>query len=321
MLFNCINYNYFKMKILHIGLCATPNTMNGFQKAFIDVVGKENYREVYTGDKNLDYESVKLFDELKPDIVFMQIQSEGIINKSTCEYFKIHGSFIINWTGDKRQEVPQWMIDLAPYVSLTAFSNMDDVNAMRSLGFKSEYLEIGYDPEIYKPEGEALNMPEIVFMGNNYGRGYFPMSGFRIDMVDFLRQEYGNRFGVYGSGWAYGNGNFNHSQYEEAKSYRGAKIAINCSHFDSLNYNSDRLLRILGSGVMCMSYAHKGMFDTYDNNVGYFVDFDLIKFKKAIDHYLEDDTTRNRIAKAGNDFVKNTFTFKHQVENIINLAV
>ena len=306
------------MKILHIGLCATPNTMNGFQKAFIDVVGKENYREVYTGDKDLNVNTLLLFNEFKPDIVFMQIQAPDIITHSVCKIMKDSGAFIINWTGDKRQEVPQCMIDLAPYVSLTSFSNMDDVNTMRSLGFKSEYLEIGYDPEIYKPEGEALNMPEIVFMGNNYGRGYFPMSGFRIDMVDFLRQEYGNRFGVYGSGWAYGNGNFNHSQYEEAKAYRGAKIAINCSHFDSLNYNSDRLLRILGSGVHCVSYNHKGMFDTYKHGLSYFNDFN--ELKKTIDFNLDPKNKAYTLGWVGNDFVKNTFTFKHQVENIINLA-
>lgn len=309
------------MKILHIGLCVQPKPYNGFQQAFIDIVGEDNYREISTGDKNLDYEAVRLFDELKPDIVFMQIQSEGIINKSTCEYFKIHGAFIINWTGDKRHDVPKWMIDLAPYISLTSFSNMDDVNTMRSLGFKSDYLEIGYDPEIYKPEGEALNMPEIVFMGNNYGRGYFPMSGFRIDMVDFLRQEYGNRFGVYGNGWAYGNGNFNHSQYEEAKAYRGAKIAINCSHFDSLNYNSDRLLRILGSGTACISYAHKGMDERYNpvGEVMYFENFN--ELKTNIDLILSDEGLIRQLKFQGELFVKNTFTFKHQVENIIKLAV
>lgn len=306
------------MKILHIGLCATPNTMNGFQKAFIDVVGSENYREVYTGDKDLNVNTLLLFNEFKPDIVFMQIQAPDIITHSVCKIMKDSGAFIINWTGDKRQEVPQWMIDLAPYVSLTSFSNMDDVNTMRSLGFKSEYLEIGYDPEIYKPEGEALNMPEIVFMGNNYGRGYFPMSGFRIDMVDFLRQEYGNRFGVYGSGWAYGNGNFNHSQYEEAKAYRGAKIAINCSHFDSLNYNSDRLLRILGSGTACISYNHKGMRQTYGETVKYFNN--EMQLKNQIDGILNGKEYKILALTNGNDFVKNTFTFKHQVENIINLA-
>jgi len=225
------------MKILHIGLCVQPKPYNGFQQAFIDIVGEDNYREVSTGSKFLNAEVETILNDFTPNIVFMQVQAPNIIPISLCQLLKNKGAFIINWTGDKRHDVPQWMIDLAPYISLTSFSNMDDVNAMRSLGFKSEYLEIGYDPEIYKPEGEALNMPEIVFMGNNYGRGYFPMSGFRIDMVDFLRQEYGNRFGVYGSGWAYGNGNFNHSQLEEAKAYRGAKIAINCSHFDSLNYS------------------------------------------------------------------------------------
>lgn len=305
------------MKILHIGLCVQPKPYNGFQQAFIDIVGEDNYREVSTGSKFLTAEVETILNDFTPNIVFMQVQAPNIIPISLCQLLNNKGAFIINWTGDKRAEVPKWMIDLAPYVSLTSFSNMDDVNTMRSLGFKSEYLEIGYDHEIYKPEGEALNMPEIVFMGNNYGRGYFPMSGFRIDMVDFLRQEYGNRFGVYGSGWAYGNGNFNHSQLEEAKAYRGAKIAINCSHFDSLNYNSDRLLRILGSGVCCLSYNHKGMFKTYGNNVLYFKDFG--ELKNEIDLVLNDNW-KKLIGWNGNDFVKNTFTFKHQVENIIKFV-
>ena len=305
------------MKILHIGLCATPNTMNGFQKAFIDVVGSENYREVYTGEENLNAKVLLLANEFKPDIVFMQIQAENIILHNVCQRLKDMGCFIINWTGDKRHDVPQWMIDLAPSISLTAFSNMEDVYKMRELGFKSEYLEIGYDPEIYKPEGEALQMPEIVFMGNNYGRGYFPMSGFRIDMVDFLRQEYGDRFGVYGSGWAYGNGNFNHSQHEEAKAYRGAKIAINCSHFDCDTYNSDRLLRILGSGTMCLSYFHKGMVQIY-GGTNYFSNFENLK--KQIDFYLSNEKFLNEDKIKQHEFVKNTFTFKHQVENIIKLA-
>jgi len=305
------------MKILHIGLCVQPKPYNGFQQAFIDVVGEENYREIATSDKDLNVNTLLLFNEFKPDIVFMQIQAPDIIAHSTCKIMKDAGAFVIDWSGDKRAEVPQWMIDLAPYVSCTSFSNMDDVNTMRSLGFKSDYLEIGYDPEIYKPEGEALDMPEIVFMGNNYGRGYFPMSGFRIDMVDFLRQEYGNRFGVYGSGWAYGNGNFNHSQLEEAKAYRGAKIAINCSHFDSLNYNSDRLLRILGGGTACLSYFHKGMYDTY-GGTNYFTNFENLKTQ--IDFYLSNENKLNELKVTGEQFVKNTFTFKHQVENIINLA-
>jgi len=305
------------MKILHVGLCVQPKPYNGFQQAFIDVVGEDNYREISTGDSQVNEKAQYMIAMFKPDILFMQIQAPNIISIETCEYAKNSGCFVINWTGDKRHEVPQWMVDLAPYVNCTSFSNMEDVYKMRALGFKSDFLEIGYDPTIYTPIGEALQMPEIVFMGNNYGRGYFPMSGFRIDMVDFLKNEYGNRFGVYGSGWAYGNGNFNHSQHEEAKAYRGAKIAINVSHFDCDTYNSDRLLRILGSGVMCLTYEHINMKEIF-RNIPSFKDFNTLK--QHIDFYLEDDYTRNHLATANNNFVKNFFTFKHQVENIINLA-
>lgn len=305
------------MKILHVGLCVQPKPYNGFQQAFIDVVGEDNYREISTGDSQVNEKTQYMIAMFKPDILFMQIQAPNIISIETCEYAKNSGCFVINWTGDKRHEVPQWMVDLAPYVNCTSFSNMEDVYKMRALGFKSDFLEIGYDPTIYTPIGEALQMPEIVFMGNNYGRGYFPMSGFRIDMVDFLKNEYGNRFGVYGSGWAYGNGNFNHSQHEEAKAYRGAKIAINVSHFDCDTYNSDRLLRILGSGLMCLTYEHINMKEIF-RNIPSFKDFNTLK--QHIDFYLEDDYTRNHLATANNNFVKNFFTFKHQVENIINLA-
>lgn len=305
------------MKILHVGLCVQPKPYNGFQQAFIDVVGEDNYREIATGDSQVNEKTQYMIAMFKPDILFMQIQAPNIISIETCEYAKNSGCFVINWTGDKRHEVPQWMVDLAPFVNCTLFSNMEDVYKMRALGFKSDFLEIGYDPTIYTPIGEALQMPEIVFMGNNYGRGYFPMSGFRIDMVDFLKNEYGNRFGVYGSGWAYGNGNFNHSQHEEAKAYRGAKIAINVSHFDCDTYNSDRLLRILGSGVMCLTYEHINMKEIF-SDIPSFKDFNTLK--QHIDFYLEDDYTRNHLATANNNFVKNFFTFKHQVENIINLA-
>lgn len=303
------------MKILHIGLCVNPNGYSSFPQAFKDVLGEENYRELPTNEVDLNAKALIIAAEFKPDIVFMQIQAENIIFKSTCEAFKQLDCYVINWTGDKRHTVPQWMIELAPYVSCTSFSNMDDVNTMRSLGYHSEYLEIGYDESIYTPVGEKLNMPEIVFMGNNYGHGYFPMSTFRIEMVEFLQRNYGNRFGVYGNGWQNGNGNFNHSQHEEAKAYRGAKIAINCSHFDSLNYNSDRLLRILGSGTACLSYEHSGMSDTY-SDVAYFKD--LLDLKFLIDNLIDTENAKQH-AKKANEFVLKNFTFKKQVENIIKL--
>ena len=137
------------MKLLHIGLCVSEGE-NGFQKAFKDVLGNENYFELSTGEQHLNVKILQKFNECKPDIVFFQIQAENIVGNQTFDYLKSNGAFVINWTGDKRNSVPQWMVDAAPFVSLTAFSNMEDVRELNKLGYDSEYLEIGYDENIYK---------------------------------------------------------------------------------------------------------------------------------------------------------------------------
>ena len=309
------------MKVLHLGLCVNPHGFSSFPHAFKKVLGESNYRELQcSSDAAFNPNAIAIFNEFKPDLVFMQIQAENIIHAQTCEYFLSHGAKVINWTGDKRHVVPQWMIDLAPFVSITAFSNMDDVYAMRKLGYKSEYLEIGIDEYIYCPQGEAYQVPEIIFMANNYGVGHFPMSEFRIKIVEMLRVEYGNRFGVYGSGWRDGNGNVNHSQHIEAKHLRGAKIVINCSHFNSDRYNSDRLLRTLATGAFCLSAKHTGMEADYKANehLAYFNTIEELKYK--VDYYLMNEFERQRIAENGSKLVLNRNTFVHQVKNIIKLA-
>ena len=309
------------MKVLHLGLCVNPHGFSSFPHAFKKVLGESNYRELQcSSDTAFNPNAIAIFNEFKPDVVFMQIQAENIIHAQTCEYFLNHGSKVINWTGDKRHVIPNWMIDIAPFVSLTAFSNMDDVKMMRQMGYKSEYLEIGFDEEIYTPQGEVYPIQDIVFFANNYGVGHFPMSEYRIKLVQFLRNNYGDKFGVYGSGWSDGNGNANHSQHVEAKYLRGAKIVINCSHFNSERYNSDRLLRTLGTGAFCLSAKHNGMEQdyTHQEHLAYFNTFEELRHR--IDFYLDNEHERKRIAENGRNLVLNRNTFVHQVENIIKLA-
>jgi len=191
---------------------------------------------------------------------------------------------------------------------------------MRKVRYKAEYLEIGIDEEIYTPDGEVYPCQDIIFMANNYGTGFFPMSEFRIQIVQFLIRNYGDKFGVYGAGWSDGNGNVNHSQHVEAKYLRGAKIVINCSHFNSERYNSDRLLRTLGTGAFCLSVKHTGMEQDYTDGVHLKYFNTLDELKHWIDYYLENEAERKQIAEQGKNLVLNRNTFVHQVKEIIKLA-
>lgn len=297
------------MKILHIGLCVAPEPFNELQLSFIR--NSTEYREINCGEKDMNEKALTIARVFQPDLVFMQIQAPNIIKESTVNQLKKMGAFVVNWTGDVRDSVPKWMYEVN--ASLNLFTNMRDVKEMRSKGVKADYLEIGYNEHIYCPEGPVTPTKDIVFFGNNYGSKHFPMSQFRIDMVKFLQNRYGDKFGVYGTGWQNGNGNFNHSQPEEAAAYRGAKIAINCSHYEIDNYSSDRLLRILGTGVpVCLSQHYPGL----DSRVNAWST--LSGLSNSIDHFLSYELDRIYFVKEGIRVAKD-LTFDHMIKNLINI--
>jgi hypothetical protein len=304
-----------KLKFLHIGMCATGEPLNGLQKSMIKFT---DYKEINCGVSNLHDRIVESISEWVPDIVFLQIQAADIIKIESLRLLKSAGSFIINFTGDVRQPIPQWYISTAPLVDITLFSNEADVNVFKSMGLKAEFLQLGFDPEIYNPDGPLIAGKDIVFMANNYG-DLFPLSNFRIQVANALRHEFGDKFGLYGSGWNECDGNYMGDQKGEAARYRGSKIAINCSHFSLDRYSSDRIYRILGSGALCLTKYYPGM-DKDFNDKGHLISWDsiftLVETCKEIltgKHELE----LSKLAGYGCIHAHTTNTFDHMIEKII----
>jgi spore maturation protein CgeB len=196
---------------------------------------------------------------------------------------------------------------------------MHDVKEFRKEGYSSEFLEIGYDEMIYNWDGITYPTRDIVFMANNYGYNNFPESNYRIEMVEFLQKQYPVRFGVYGHGWVKSNGNYNSSQLEEAAMIRGAKIGINLSHFNYERYSSDRILRIMGTGTMCLTKRYKGIEADYKEKTHLDAWDNLEELKEKIDYYLENKTERNKIAIKGNELMLKSFTFTSMIKNLLNL--
>jgi spore maturation protein CgeB len=112
------------------------------------------------------------------------------------------------------------------------------------------------------------------------------------------------------------SGNYMGDQRGEASVYRGAKIGINCSHFDYERYSSDRLYRMLGCGICVLSHDYKGITKDFipEKDLIVWEDFDDLRVK--IDRCLDEPVGRQTVAAAGLEVGKKFFTFDVMAENI-----
>ena len=301
-----------KPSLLHIGLCVGSASM----PKYFDI--QTIYTELYL-DSSLIERLTGITEA--PDYVFLQIQGDKYDGqRSTLDLIeplkrlKDMGSYIINWNGDMRDTTPSWMITFAQAVSITCFSNQRDVDFFKSKGLNTDFMQIGIDEAIFNPHSQYYpNHPEIVFQGNRFD--HFPLSRFRNELVAILKNKYGSRFKAFGNGY---EGNTNGNQYEEAKVYRSAKIAINCSHYNSDRYTSDRMFRILGSGCFCLSHNYDGIEKDFENNNHLVMFNDAHDLVQKIDYWLEDDK-RNEIAESGQKHCFENFTYTNMVNHILKL--
>lgn len=302
------------MKLLHIAL------NNARQTALCNALASlGEYEEIdwiavrqKEGAAGLQQHILHTCNWFHPDVVFMQLQSAGVVELDTLR--NIPG-FKINWTGDVRQPLPQWYIDTGREVDLSLFTNTWDVEAMRSLGLNADYLQIGFDPEIYC-KGEPVDKTiDIVFMANHYGLNAYPNSQLRYDVAHALHKRYGKRFALYGGSWDLPASYVQHGTKAACEVYQRAKIAINLSHFDLSRYSSDRIHSIMASGCFCLTKYYPDMEQEFmaGKNIG--VWHSIGELVEDIDFYLDNDSLRETIARRGYDLVHSRDTWAHRIEN------
>lgn len=299
------------MKTLFVSLGKQEDIANALRE-FGDVIVWD-----WSGRHNtFNADLIKLFDIHKPELVFLQIQTENIISVYAAQHMS-NSANVVNWTGDVRFPTPKWFLDIGRHIHLTLFSNMVDVEYCRARGVKADYLQIGFPDKIFTPEGPIKQgVPEIVFMGN-YTRG-FPLSNYRRDMVAALRKRYDGRFAVYGNGW--GEGAYAISdQHEEAATYRGAKIGINLSHFNYSRYTSDRLFRMMGAGCFCLSHKYTDIANEFTSRHHLDVWNNFTELFEKIDLYLDNPSETREIAELGSKEVHVNHKWTNRIEQLMKM--
>lgn len=296
-------------------MCATAGTNNGLQRAMRNA---SYYKEIFSGHPNLNDQIVRDCEEFEPDIIFIQIQTPGILNISTVKRIRHLCKKIVNFTGDVRSPLPEWYIELGREIDLTLFVSMEDVETARSKGIKADWLQLGFDDQIYNCEVSAKSSAEIIFTANNYD--HFLLSKNRLEVANALQEEFKERFQLYGSGWKIPAINSNNSMEDQAAIYRGCKIAINYSNFNQSMYTSDRMLRIMGSGAFCLSHEFKDYEKVYTDKENIVVFKSIQDMIEKCYYYLENEKERNRIALKGYYLTHKLYTWDLMINNLIKLC-
>ncbi len=247
------------------------------------------------------------------DLCFFQLQTPGIIAPDTLRALT---GYKVNWTGDVRHPTPKWYLDMAPHFDITLFTNEYDVQVLKKAGLNAGYLPMGFEDEIFTPDGPKEHLADVVFMANNYGKA-FPLSGYRMELVQTLRTQRDFTFAVCGSGWPFATENLNQKPIREADIYRGAKMAINLSHFDYPRYSSGRMFNILGSGTLCLSHHYQGI--EGDFKVGTHLDTfrSIPELMEMIRYYLRNDMARMRIAANGCELAHEELTWAQRIKTLV----
>jgi spore maturation protein CgeB len=228
------------------------------------------------------------------DLIFIQAQTPGVLPGRILQ--KVPG-IKLAWVGDLRERTQDYSFDMAPHV-ISCFSNERDVEAIRAVGHRADFLNIGFTTGVFNPEGSLREgTPEIVFLGSQYP-DRFPRSSQRQRIVAELRERYGSRFAVYGNGW--GDNSVFLQEQDEAAAYRTCKIAIDANHFDTVSrFTSDRRFRSMGSGAFTLANWHPGIEVDFTPGEHLVTWKDPAEIPGLIDHYLEHEDERKVIAAAG----------------------
>jgi len=311
------------MKVFHVGITAPSFSSEAITKSFKDVFGEVHYFDWQFHRFNFGTEGMRsnlLLEATvyKPDLILLHFNhnSEALSLDNYKQLSEI--STTITYTEDVREDISHF-VNIAPIVSKMIFTNIDDVETLKSKGFNNAtYLPVSYNDIWYHKQGKTIrDYGNIVFVGNNHlGNSLnFPKAQERVDMVAALKKEFGDKFQAYGIGQE----NKPLNPQEVVECYNNTKIAIGQNNFNRKGYQSDRCLNSMGCGCATIMEWYEGIKN----------DFSEIETQswKSIDEliamcnlYLSQDWVRQIMSDLEYKIVTENHNWKNRCEVILKLV-
>jgi glycosyltransferase involved in cell wall biosynthesis len=172
---------------------------------------------------------------------------------------------------------------------------------------KESYIHKDYDGENF--------LYDVIFVGS---KGYHPEYPYRPQLIDFLRETYGNRFLHVGGDGDTGTvrGDNLNQVYAKSKIAIGDTLNLNFSY---PYYSSDRLFESTGRGGFTIYPRIEGITDWYEDGeeIVYYEHGNLQDLKSKIDYYLENEDQREAIRIAGHKNAVENHTYLNRWDSIL----
>lgn len=263
-----------------------------------------------------------LFDVIegyKPNFIFMQVQHAGVIDIHDAHAMSSVAP-VISFSGDVRDDT-SWHEQMGAAGCLIVVNNDDDVDKLKSLGYKADYLQVSFHTGIHNPNNRGSDKRgKIVFMGNHYLEHQYPLSAERLELCRKLKEVFADDFHIFGQNWHLEGLQADFTPSNSCSYiYSGYDIAINHSHYQRSRYSSDRLFYILGSGSFCLTQWYPRIEEEFTDGEHLVVYKDLDDLIKKCNFWLrpENEAKRNKIAKQGCEYVHTQCTWNKRIQQLI----
>lgn len=221
-------------------------------------------------------------------------------------------AWFINWCGDARGLTEPDYINMLRKVDLQLVVNAAPLAEYERLNIPAAYWQIGYE----EPQAELPKVPahDVLFLGNCYNDAR--------KAIETALRGLDLNVGLYGFGWQQQDGFTLYDFATGQALYENAKIAVSDTFTDGKTpiegFVSNRLFQALAAGAFVLQQYSPGLDELNGLRAGeHYIEWtDTADLTEKIAYWMNQPQKRRKIARAGQRYVREHFSFDEQVRKL-----